>query len=226
MRCGRLIRQTAVLLVLYTTVALAGCSPTQSTESTSASDDIDLARLAALEHDFPPDFIAHAGQVQQLEAQYVDQVGTTVSYGKSFTVDPPQCRALLKPVDGQVGADYVGVRGDGPGPDEPTILVGANDQVTVPAEIPATGCDRMAFDVDSAIPDGTAERIPAPHIPGATTIAFKVQYDPAVPPEYYYIAILDSHVYVHVDARVAPSFQAQPFLPDLLVKAVTTIRGQ
>jgi hypothetical protein len=47
-----------------------------------------------------------------------------------------------------------------------------------------------------------------------------------VAPEYYYIATLDIHVYVHVDARVTPSFPAQPFLPDLLTKAVAAIRGQ
>jgi hypothetical protein len=47
-----------------------------------------------------------------------------------------------------------------------------------------------------------------------------------VAPEYYYIAILDSHVYVHVDARVTPGFPAQPFLPDLLTKAVAAISRQ
>jgi hypothetical protein len=220
MRSCQPIRQTAALLALSVTVALAGCSPAQST-SASPSGHADLARLAALEHDFPPGFSVHAGDVQQAQSQVVDQVGTTVSYGKSFRVDPPQCRALLKPVDGTVGANFLGLRGDGP--DEQTIYVGADDQVTVPARIPATGCDRMTFDVDSALPDGTASRIAAPKIAGVTTVAFKVQY---TPPEYYYIAILDDHVYVHVDARVAPSFHAQPFLPDLLVKAVAAIRGR
>jgi Domain of unknown function (DUF5642) len=208
----------AALLALTGTVALAACSPP---ESTSSSGNADLARLVALEHDFPPGFSVHAGEVQQARAQVVDQVGTTVSYGKSFSVDPPQCRALLKPVDGTVGANFLGLRGDGP--DEQTIYVGADDQVTVPARIPAKGCDRMTFDVDSALPNGTASRIAAPKIAGVTTVAFKVHY---TPPEYYYIAILDNHVYVHVDARVSPSFQTQPFLPDLLVKAVATIRGR
>ncbi|WP_319458341.1 DUF5642 family protein [Mycobacterium sp. RTGN4] len=208
----------AALLALTVTVALAGCSPSQTT---SASGHAELARLVALEHDFPPDFSVQAGEVQQAHAQVVDQVGTTVSYGKSFSVDPPQCRALLKPVDGTLGANFIGLRGDGP--DEQTIYVGADDQVTVPARIPAKGCDRMTFDVDSALPNGTANRIAAPRIAGVTTVAFKVHY---TPPEYYYIAILDDHVYVHVDARVSPDFQAQPFLPDLLVKAVAAIRGR
>jgi Domain of unknown function (DUF5642) len=206
------------LLALTVTVALAGCSPSGST---AASGHADLARLVALEHDFPPGFSVHAGEVKQARAQAVDQVGTTVSYGKSFSVDPPQCRALLKPVDGTVGGNFLGLRGDGP--DEQTIYVGADDQVTVPARIPAKGCDRMTFDVDSALPSGTANRIAAPKIAGVTTVAFTVQY---TPPEYYYIAILDNHVYVHVDARVSPSFHAQPFLPDLLVKAVAAIRGR
>jgi hypothetical protein len=153
----------AALLALTVTVALAGCSPAPST---SSSGHADLARLVALEHDFPPGFSVHAGEVQQAHAQVVDQVGTTVSYGKSFAVDPPQCRALLKPVDGTVGANFLGLRGDGP--DEQTIYVGADDQVTVPAKIPATGCDRITFDVDSALPNGTASRIAAPKIAGAT----------------------------------------------------------
>jgi hypothetical protein len=218
MRSCRSIGQMAALLALTVTVALAGCSPAPSTSSPGHAD---LARLVALEHDFPPGFSVHAGEVQQAHAQVVDQVGTTVSYGKSFAVDPPQCRALLKPVDGTVGANFLGLRGDGP--DEQTIYVGADDQVTVPAKIPATGCDRITFDVDSALPNGTASRIAAPKIAGATTVAFKVQY---APPEYYYIAILNDHVYVHVDARVSPGFHAQPFLPDLLVKAVAAIRGR
>ena len=202
------------------TVALAGCSRPHSTSS-SSSGHTDLAGLVALEHDFPPGFSVHAGEVQQAQAQVVDQVGTTVSYGKSFSVDPPQCRALLKPVDGTVGANFIGLRGDGP--DEQTIYVGADDQVTVPARIPATGCERITFDVDSALPDGTASRIAAPKIAGVTTAAFKVHY---TPPEYYYIAILDNHTYVHVDARVSTTFPAQPFIPDLLVKAVAAIRGR
>jgi hypothetical protein len=218
MRSCHLIRPAAALLVLGVAVALAGCA---SPRSPAPSGQADLARLAALEHDFPPGFTVRAGEVQEAQAQFVDQVGTTVSYGKSFTVDLPQCRALLKPVDGTVGADYLGVRGDGP--DEQTIYVGADDQVTVPATIPATGCDRMAFDVDSALPRGAASRIAAPIIAGVTTVAFKVHYSP---PEYYYIAILDDHVYVHVDARVSPSFHVQPFLPALLVKAVAAIRGR
>jgi hypothetical protein len=202
----------------------AGCGSDPA--SHSGAGRVDFTRIATLQHDFPPGFSTHAFDVQQEEARFVDQVGTTVSYGKSFTVDPPQCHALLKPVDGKVGADYTGVRADGPGSVEQTIFVGADDQVTVPQPIPAAGCDRMAFEVDSAIPDGTAVRLPAPRIPNATTAAFKVSYDTQAAPEYYYFAILDGNVYVHVDARVSESFQAEPFLPNLLVKAVAAVRGK
>jgi hypothetical protein len=225
MRWGQPMRLTAALLVLGVAVAMTGCSSARPTDQGSGSDRVDLAKLATLAHDFPKGFTTHGFELRQEEPQYVDQVGTTVSYGKSFGVAPPQCHALLKPVDGKVGANVTGVRGDGPGPDEQTIFVGANDPVTVPEPIPATGCDRMTFEVDSAMPDGIAERLPAPTIPGATTIGFKVRYGAGMQPEYYYMAILDGHVYVHVDARVSANFPAQPALPDLLTRAVALIRG-
>jgi hypothetical protein len=46
------------LLALTVTVAPAGCSPA---EPTSSSGHADLARLVALQHDFPPGFSVQAG---------------------------------------------------------------------------------------------------------------------------------------------------------------------
>jgi hypothetical protein len=81
----------------------------------------------------------------------------------------------------------------------------------------------MSFHVDGAVPDGTAERLAAPNIDGAVTNGLKVIFGDGV--DYFYIAILDGRTYVEVMARVAPDFQAEPLLPDLLTKAVAAISG-
>jgi hypothetical protein len=149
-----------------------------------------------------------------------------VSGSKPYTADPPQCSLLLKPVDGVAGSDSIGIRADEV--EKRSISVGAYVPVDVPAEIPATGCDRMTYKVpdDNYPTTGTVERIVAPTIDGATTFGLKIAVDGFPDPEYFYAAILDNRVYVNVNARLAPDFQAQPLLPDLLVKAVAAIRGQ
>jgi hypothetical protein len=214
-------------------VALVSCAsktesrdPTLPSTSTTASAGYDVSRLSQLNGAFPPGFIPAPSEPGTLLPEWVDAVGTIVSYGRPFTVDPPHCRALFNPVVGQVGANTMGIRADGPG--KQAIAIGADTPVTVPAEIPVTGCDRMTFDVedDAVLTRGTAERIAAPNIDGIVTTALKVQLDQLPDVEYHYGAILDERVYVNVAARVAPSFPAQPLLPDLLVKAVAAVRGR
>jgi hypothetical protein len=212
-------------------IALAGCSTSgkesENAPPTSADAPVgyELARLAEMKDDFPPDFTPSPFEVAKLDPAYVDQVGAVVSYGKPFTVDPQHCRALLKPVDGRIGADTNGSRVDGP--NKQSIAVNADAPVTVPAEIPATSCDRMTFDVknDAVRTRGTAERITAPIIDGAVTEALRIHIDGYPDVEYYYAAIVDDRLYVNVAARLNPSFDAQPLLPDLLVKAVAAVRG-
>jgi hypothetical protein len=218
--------------LLVTAVVLSGCSSSTTgpaktpTSSVEESAGYDLSRLAEVKDDFPPDFTPSPFEVAKLDPAYVDQVGAVVSYGKPFTVDPQQCRALLKPVDGRIGADTNGSRVDGP--NKQSIAVNADAPVTVPAEIPATNCDRMTFDVknDAVRTRGTAERITAPIIDGAVTEALQIQIDGYPDVEYYYAAIVDNRLYVNVAARLNPSFDAQPLLPDLLVKAVAAVRGR
>ncbi|MGA5545582.1 DUF5642 family protein [Mycobacterium sp. NPDC051198] len=208
--------------------SLAGCSPTDtstsgsSVETPSASTHpVDLARLADLKDDFPPGLTPKMSGQSKVDAKWAHLVGDTVSFGEPFTVDPPGCRALLKPVDAGSDADKAGIGAGGPQP--PLLGVGVTTPVSVPAPIPSTDCDRMTFEVEGAIPDGTVERLPAPTIDLATTYGLKVTYDD-VAFEYFYIAILDDRTYVVVRARMAPDFQPEPLLPDLLTKAVTAIR--
>jgi hypothetical protein len=227
-----MVRTRRIAALLGTAVVLSGCSSSTTglartpTSSVEESAGYDLSRLAEVKDDFPPDFTPSPFEVAKLDPAYVDQVGAVVSYGKPFTVDPQQCRALLKPVDGRIGADTNGSRVDGP--NNQSIAVNADAPVTVPAEIPATNCDRMTFDVknDAVRTRGTAERITAPIIDGAVTEALQIQIDGYPDAEYYYAAIVDNRLYVSVAARLNPSFDAQPLLPDLLVKAVAAVRGR
>jgi Domain of unknown function (DUF5642) len=223
-------RLAALLTVLCAAVALSGCSaaktePESAPTSAEAAAEYDLARLAVMHDDFPPGFIPFPFELRKLQPTYVDQVSAAVSYGRPFTVDPPQCKSLLKPVDGQAGADSNGSRADGP--DKQSISVAADMPVSIPAEIPATGCNRMTYTVqdDRHPSNGTAERITAPSIGGATTFALKIVVDGFPQPEYFYAAILDERVFVDVNARLNPGVQADPLLSDLLVKAVAAIRG-
>jgi len=214
------------IVVICSILALAGCagSTSKPQQTPASSESYDLSKLSELEDDMPPGFIPYPSEVEKLPAAYVPGVGAVVSQGKPFTADSGQCQVLLKPVDGQVGAETIGIRADGQ--KGRMITVGADMPVAVPAEIPSTGCDRIAYTVpgDRHTSTGTAERIAAPTIDGATTFALTIMMDGFADPEYFYAAILDDRIFVDVHARLAPDFAAQPLLPDLLVKAVAAIR--
>jgi hypothetical protein len=124
-----------------------------------------------------------------------------------------------------VGADSYHVRGDEL--DKRQISIGAENPVAVPAEIPSAGCDRFTYavDEDEHPLKGSVERLAAPAIDGATTIALRYDVEGFPNIEYAYAAILDGRVYVDVQARLAPDFQAEPVLSALLVKAVAAVRG-
>lgn len=205
---------------------LAGCSPaeappdTQTTHATARS--VNLAGLADLKDDFPSGFTPEMSGQSKVDAKWAHLVGDTVSFGEPFTVDPPECRALLKPVEAGADADKAGIGAGGPQP--PALTVGVTTPVSVPVPLPARNCDRMTFEVEGAVADGTVERLPAPTIDSAATYGLKVTHDD-VAFEYFYIAILDDRTYVVVRARMAPDFQPEPLLPDLLTKAVTAIRN-
>ncbi|OBG19814.1 hypothetical protein A5765_01815 [Mycolicibacterium celeriflavum] len=226
----RLERLAAWPLAICMTMVLAGCSgsdsaPESTSASTQATAEFDLSKLSQLEDDMPPGFVPYPSEVRRLQQLYVAGVGSVVSNGKPFEADPPQCHVLLKPVDGQAGAESVGIRADGT--EKRTIAVGADVPVSVPAQIPTVGCERLRYTVpdDDQPRSGTAERIAAPDIDGATTYALELTTDGFGDPEYYYAAILDDRVYVDVQARLAPEFDAEPVLAGLLREAVSVIRG-
>ncbi len=210
-------------LAMLSVIAVTGCS--DQPQESPAAEDYDVGRISQVEDAMPEGFVPFPTDVRKLQHQLVPQVGTVVSYGKPFTVEPAQCRPLLKPVDAQAGADSAGFRADGI--EKRSIGVGADMPIIVPAAIPTTGCDRMTYRVeDETHPtSGTVERIAAPEIDGATTLALKITVDGFPDPDYAYTAIVDDRLYVDVQARLAPDYPAQPMLSDLLVQAVDAVRG-
>jgi hypothetical protein len=137
----------------------------------------------------------------------------------------------LKPVEGRVGADSASIT-SATGAQDPFIAVSVDDPVSVQAPIPPSGCDRFTFAVQSAVPDGTAERLAAPELDGAETYALRVDFTVTNPSatdvplvEYFYTAILDGRTYVNLWARVPPDFAPEPALPNLLTRAVSAISG-
>jgi hypothetical protein len=231
-------RGAALLTVISAAVALVSCSTettgsatsavasTAASTSVSAAPGFDVSRLNQLSADFPPGFVAGPPSVPlKIGQQVLPSVGAVATYGEPFTVDPAKCRPLLKPVDGQLGSDSMHIRGVES--DQTTISLGAENPVTVPAEIPSAGCERFAYTVDEAEHHmrGTVERLEAPEIEGAMTIALRYDVEGFPNVEYSYAAILDGRVYVDVQARLAPDFQAEPVLSALLVRAVAAVRG-
>jgi len=233
-------RLVALLTVLCTAVVLSGCSATKTapesaptsartptaSSAAAASGAYDLSRLAELTGDIPIEFEPKVYPKEHLDEDFASDVGAVVSSGEQFTVNPAQCHPLLKPVAAAAGVESVTIRADKlRGKDG--IWLGAYSPVAVPSGIPSAGCDRMTY----AIPElqnqtGTVERIPAPDIDGATTIALKILVNQYQYVGYYYAAIIGDDTFIRVEGRFDPSFPAQPILPDMLVKAVAAIRGQ
>ena len=190
--------------------------------SADASVELNLARLASVSAAFPAGLEPEPPPgPSELSFTSAKLVGDVVSFGKPLTVAPQECRPLLKPVEARAGAQRMGIGAGGPQP--PVLTVSAVDPISVPVRVPQSGCDRMTFQVEGAVPDGVAERLAAPDIEGATTSGLKVIYKDSV--HYRYIAILHAQAYVEVTARMKPDFQPAPQLPDLLVDAVTAILG-
>ncbi|WP_157897652.1 DUF5642 family protein [Mycolicibacterium rutilum] len=210
----KLVSRFAPAIVV--TAVLAGCS-------TPAPETPNLAGLGTLSGDFPPGLTPSEpwSGPKEVDPRWAHLVGDTVNYGDEFTVDPAQCRPLLKPVEAQAGAIRAGIGAGGPQP--PLLSVSAVDPIAVPVPVPDSGCNRVKFTVGDAVPDGTAVRLDAPVFDGATTYGLRIDHGGVV--EYFYTAILDGRTYVQVTARMAPDFQAEPLLPDLLTKAVAAIRS-
>ena len=141
-------------------------------------------------------------------------------------VDPPQCRSVVIPpyVDPKLGTDAAGVIAQG---DQGNMYVVA---LKAPAPVAAgenpAGCDRVALS-GSPQATGTVERIPAPDIAGATTTGARLTVaDPQEDPDYLYTAALDDRTSIVVMGSADTALDPQRLMGDLLVKAVSAVRGQ
>lgn len=213
---------------LESSTPAASASSRQSSPSPIREPQLDLPRLADAAAALPSGFelVGQSPVPLDLIERLVDSVSAVVSYGKPFVVEPRLCRPLLKPVDAVAGAHTIRFRGDR-GKEE-QIAVGAVEPVTVPQPIPTAGCDAMTFQVDDddRPSKGTVERLSAPVIAGATTIALKAQVDGWPIVLYSYAAILDEGGYVDVQTRSSPDFAPEPALPSLLAASVAAVRDQ
>lgn len=230
------LRGVAVVVSMVT-VMVGGCSTQSASDSdpsTASSQSapsppsrFDVSAIAKMRDAMPPGFIpTYPSGVTKLTPPLAANVGSVVSYGQPFIVEPAGCRPLLQQVRASAGAQSQRARGDEV--DKRTISIGAVAPVDVPDPIPSVGCDRMTYDVDEAEYPlrGTVERLRTPAIDGAVTIALRNVVEGYPNVEYSYAAIVDGGLYVDVDARLAPDFPAEAVLGDLLVKAVAAVRGQ
>jgi hypothetical protein len=236
----RTTRQIASLLVAFGVgVALAACghseqksagssSPQAQAPSSSGASAVppaayDISRVDNVQKDFPPGFNADPHPAKTLDQHDIDSSGV-IGFTKA-QVDPPQCRSLIVPpyADPSVGTQAAGVRGEG---DQGQIdVVALRLPQAVPASPPPAGCDRFSL---SGSPDaaGTAERIPAPQIDGATTIGVKLSPSDGDNPDYIFTAALNDQTSVVVMGGADTQLNPQQLLSDLLVKATSAVRGQ
>ncbi|WP_085130731.1 DUF5642 family protein [Mycolicibacter engbaekii] len=205
-------------------VAPAGSAAPQPAAAQPAAPRYDVSRIDAVANDFPEGFTAQAHPAKTLAQSDID--GSAVAAFTQAQVDPPQCRSVVIPryVDPKAGTEAAGVIGQGDQGNMYVVALRSPDSVT-PEAAPA-GCDRIALS-GSPQATGTVERIPAPDIGGVTTTGVKLTVaDPEDDPDYLYTAALDDHTSVVVMGSADEQLDPQRLMSDLLVKAVTAVRGQ
>ena len=231
----------SVLAIAGVCVVLAGCggggdsdlaesSPAQpmppSAVETSAAEpavEYDISRVAGITDDFPTGFATAAHPTKTLDQHAIDNSGVAV-----FThaqVDPPQCRALTIPpyAEPSAGTEAAGVSAQG---DQGNVYVVALHLAQpVQPSAPPEGCDHVTVS-GSPEADGVAEPVPAPEIADVTTSAAKLSSDTEDEPNYLFTAALDDRTTVVVMGSVDDQLDPPRLMSDLLVKAVSAIRGQ
>jgi Domain of unknown function (DUF5642) len=205
--------------------------PSPTTSSAISNSGVDLERLGEIASAFPPGYPANPSLgFGKVDAAQVPSVGDLVAYGKPLTAAPDACKVLLSPVKVYDGADSASITSVDDVMD-PFVSVTVTDSASIPVMIPVAGCDQFRFTVAGALPDGTVRRLAAPSFDDAISYAIRVDFDRTnpnatrpLPVEYFYIAILDGRTFVKLWARAPADFAAEPVLPDLLTKAVQSIR--
>lgn len=220
------------LAALGVGATLAGCG--HSTEAASAGSvaplpppaaaSYDISRVDAVKDDFPAGFTAEAHPAKTLGED--DIAGSGVTAFTEAQVDPPQCRSVVIPpyADPKVGAQAAGVIAQGEQGNMYVIGLRSPEPVAVGND--PGGCDRISLS-GSPQATGTVERIAAPDIAGATTTGARLRAgDPTEDPDYLYTAALDEQTSIVVMGSADEQLDPQRLMSDLLVKAVSAVRGQ
>ncbi|UVO11350.1 DUF5642 family protein [Mycobacterium sp. SVM_VP21] len=184
----------------------------------------DISRVDAVSNDFPQGFTAQAHPAKTLGQADID--GSAVAAFTDAQVDPPQCRSVVIPpyVDPTVGTEAAGVIGQGDQGNMYVVALRSPNPIAVAAD-PA-GCEQISL-AGSPEATGTVQRIAAPAIDGVTTTGVKLSVaDPAEDPDYLYTAALDERTSVVVMGSADQQLDPQRLMSDLLVKAVSAVRGQ
>lgn len=198
--------------------------PPSPAAQTSEAAPYDISRVDAVKDDFPAGFTAQANPAKTLEQPDID--GSGIVAFTDARVDPPQCRSVVIPpyVDPTVGTRAAGVIAQGDQGNMYVVALQSPNPVAV-ADDPA-GCGRISLS-GSAQATGNVERIPAPGIAGVTTTGVKLTVDePEADPDYLYTAALDDRTSVVVMGSADATLDPQRLMSDLLVKAVSAVRGQ
>jgi hypothetical protein len=227
----RSARQIASLLVAVGVGGtVAGCGhaaeqkPTASPPAASSNAPAyDISRVDNVKNDFPPGFTVEAHPSKALGQHDIDSSDTDPFSGAK--VDPPQCRPAIIPRNANlsVGTQAAGVSGHG---DRGEIDVAAlRLPQPVAAGQPPAGCDRVTISGSPEV-SGTAERVPAPNIDGVTTTGVKVSATGEEDAEYLFTAALNDQTTVIVTGSTDAELNPQQLMSDLLVKAVSAVRGR
>ena len=230
---GVVVAVLAIVVVVVIVVVNGSRSSTSShggTQSAPAEPPggYDISRIAALANDFPPGYTVTPIPRTVLTQKMVDDANGFVGAGKPL-FDPPQC-AMQHRGNLVEGAVMQGVTAHGPtglpGRALPqfVMVLATHTEQPIHASKPAPGCDHVSVTMDGA--NGTDERVSGPTITGVPTEGVKTHWVSAPitgQPEdtYIYIALLSNKTLIQVTGKNDPQL-----LQDLLVKAVSAIRGQ
>jgi hypothetical protein len=190
---------------------------------------VDPARIKRVRADLPPGY-------EVADASGVDSPANFWGLRSGWSAEPPQCAALVSPVDGGFAQ---GLSGSGDGGLLYVAVV--SDVAPVPGQAPAVeldgavlaDCGQWSMSVGRS--SATVSLIEAPHIDGVDTVGMSTAINTVVESgtetnsqAQTFTAYLGEH-FVFVTLIVDPGSPHPPLPPqyaaDLLVKTVSVLRG-
>jgi hypothetical protein len=229
-------RIASLLAAAGVTVAVAACghaaehkpaaspsAPPHPPSSSTAGAAYDISRVDNVRNDFPPDFTVDVHPSRTLNRH--DLGSSDIDPFAGAKIDPPHCGLAIIPPNAKlsIGTQVAAVSGHA---DRGIIEV---DALRLPKPIapgpPPAGCDKVTLSGSPEV-SGTAERVPAPTIDGVTTTAIKTTAAGEEDPEYLFTAALDEQTTVMVTGNTDAELNPHQVMSDLLVKAVSAVRGR